>query len=136
MQVAIDMLAGDWLGKGKTMPDSRSEFVENLLPTLIMGLEQLLKRADDLGVIDAEVLDERLNPINLLGQYLMRNNPKYSNFAESSPYMKSLKAIQDQLKGKILDASEARSNALWDEVKRRMAETQDAHHKTEKNRLR
>ena len=74
-------------------------------PTLIMGLEQLLKRVDDLGMADAEELDERINPVNLLGMYLMRNNPKYSNFAEASPYMKSLKAIQDQLKGKVMEAS-------------------------------
>ena len=122
-KVPIDMLASDWLGKSGMMADTRSYFVENLLPTLIMGLEQLLKRVDDLDMADAEELDERLNPVNLLGMYLMRNNPKYSNFAEASPYMKSLKAIQDQLKGKVMEASKSRSTKLWDEVKRRMEDT-------------
>eukprot|EP00729_Bicosta_minor_P014718 gene14718-31335_t len=49
------------------------------------------------SMADAEELDERINPVNLLGMYLMRNNPKYSNFAEASPYMKSLKDEEERV---------------------------------------
>lgn len=77
------MLAADWLGKEGSMADSRAYFVEHLLPTLIMALEHLLKRVAKLDMADVENLEGgKLNPVNLLGQYLMRNNPRYSNFAE------------------------------------------------------
>eukprot|EP00039_Didymoeca_costata_P003052 m.64817 g.64817 ORF g.64817 m.64817 type:complete len:1602 (-) comp11677_c0_seq1:30-4835(-) len=128
-KVPIDALAGEWLSKqhgDNDGSDKRSYFVEKLLPSLILGLEQLLKRVDSLGLMEEEDLEGKLNPINDLAQYLMRNNPKYSNFAEASPYMKSLNAIRNQLKGHVIEVAKQQTNSLHDEVLKRISSANEA----------
>jgi hypothetical protein len=83
-----------------------------------------LHKVDIAGIAAIEDISEApFNPINMLGQYLMRNNPKYSSAAKDSAYMKSLAAIQSQLKGKALDESREKSQALWSDVRQRMEAT-------------
>ena len=46
------------------------------------------------------------SPINYLAQYLMRNNPRYSNLNKSSPYARGLKKVSEELKQDILALKE------------------------------
>lgn len=55
--------------------------MDKLLPTLVLGLEQLLKAAEkkDVMTADGDAFDAvGFNPINFLAQYLMRHNPKFA----------------------------------------------------------
>ena len=85
------------------MVESRVFLIESLLPTLILGLEKLMVEVEKRGVGDLATLDYRLNPINFLAQYLMRNNPRFSNFSEASPYIRGLHIICEDMKKDLLD---------------------------------
>ena len=47
-----------------------------VLPTLILGVERLLKEVDEKGLSASNVYQTEFNPLNFLAQYLMRNNPR------------------------------------------------------------
>ena len=74
----------------------------------MLALEKLLNDVMKKGVIDIEHLDSRINPINFLAQLLMRNNPRFGNFPEASPYMMSLRLIEEELKQTAYDIKENR----------------------------
>ena len=48
-----------------------------VLPTLILGVERLLKEVDEKGLSASNVYQTEFNPLNFLAQYLMRNNPRW-----------------------------------------------------------
>ena len=50
--------------------------------------------------------DPNFNPINFLAQYLMRNNPAFSNFNETSPYVRGLRQVVEELKLEIFHLSD------------------------------
>ena len=81
--------------------DTRAYLVETILPTLILGVEKLLMEADNKGLTASNEMDPNFNPVNYLAQYLMRNNPRYSNFSEASPYVRSLREVGEVLKAQI-----------------------------------
>ena len=66
----------------------------------------MLKEVDRRGLADKEELDSNFNPVNYLAQYLMRNNPRYSNFSEASPYIRGLREISEDLKTQLFDIDE------------------------------
>jgi hypothetical protein len=81
------MLASEWLPESGQTTEERAYFVDKLLPTLVLGLEQLLKAAEKKGAIapaDENDIDAGFNPVNFLAQYLMRHNPKFSGPNEVS----------------------------------------------------
>ena len=57
--------------------------------------------ADNKGLTASIEIDPNFNPVNYLAQYLMRNNPRYSNFSEASPYVRSLREVGEVLKAQI-----------------------------------
>ena len=114
LKLAVDMLAKEWLEAQTFDLDSRAYLIDKLLPTLILGLEKLLIE------VGQRPPEKHFNPINYLAQYLMRNNPHYSNFPEASPYARGLRQVYEELRQKILN--EDKLIAMKAEMQRRREE--------------
>ena len=108
-KIPTEILARDWLNVSEATLETRAYLVEKLLPTLILGVEKLLNEADKRGLADGrDQRDPNFNPINFLAQYLMRNNPRYSNFSEASPYVRSIREVTEDLKRELFNIEDNR----------------------------
>lgn len=108
-KIPTELLARDWMNVIEATLETRSYLVEKLMPTLILGVEKLLNEADKRGLADGrDGRDPNFNPINYLAQYLMRNNPRYSNFSEASPYVRSLREVTEELKKELYNIEDNR----------------------------
>ena len=109
-KIPTELLARDWLNMTEATLETRAFMVEKILPTLILGVEKLLNEADKRGLI-TDGHDERnpnFNPLNFLAQHLMRNNPRYSNFLEASPYVRTLREVTEELKRELFNIEDNR----------------------------
>ena len=107
-KIPMEVLAKDWFRDTKATVETRAFLVDKVLPTLIIGCEKLLMEVDRRGLADLDTTEPSFNPINFLAQYLMRNNPRYSNFSEASPYVRGLRDISEELKKQLFDIDENR----------------------------
>jgi len=105
-QILLDALASEWLSGDSETAQIRTYIVDTILPTLILGIVKLLIEVEKRKLVDTEVTDRNFNPVNFLAQYLVRNNPKYSNFSEASPYIRGLRSVAEQLKQELFHATE------------------------------
>ena len=97
-KLPLDLLAREWLNEQRASAEMRYYLVEKLLPTLVLALEKLLMEVTLRDIADCTVELPDFNPINYVAQYLMRNNPRYSNFAEAHPYCRTMKQVSEELK--------------------------------------
>lgn len=97
-KVPLEMLAREWLDQHRASLETRSYLVEKLLPTLVVGLDKLLAEVTSRNLVESTEHQPDFNPVNFIAQYLMRNNPRYSNFAEAHPYCKTMKQVSEELK--------------------------------------
>ncbi|XP_041350309.1 EF-hand calcium-binding domain-containing protein 5-like isoform X2 [Gigantopelta aegis] len=121
-KIPIELLAQEWLKDNLATLDVRAYLVDKVFPTLILGVEKLLTETDARGLAEVEVMDANFNPLNYLAQYLMRNNPRYSNFSEASPYVRSLRDIGVQLRTQLFGIQDNRLARIKAEVKRNREE--------------
>ena len=135
--IPLDILARDWLNDNDVTSEVRVYLLENLMPTLILGVEKLLGEVEKKGLTDSEGFCPTFNPINYLAQFLMRNNPRYSNFAEASPYAKGIRKVVDDLKKEVFSLEDNKLAKLKAEAKkRREARDKEEHLKNMENRRR
>nr|XP_041575931.1 EF-hand calcium-binding domain-containing protein 5 isoform X2 [Taeniopygia guttata] len=93
-----DWLAREWYNEEKETLDTRLYLLDNLLPTLIQGAENLLTAVERNHVLVSDQEPTRFKPINYLGEYLMRHNPQYSVPTKPGPYLREMKVVSDELK--------------------------------------
>ena len=122
-QLPIDLLAKEWLNLAKPSIDSRLYLLEHVLPSAILGVEKLCTEVSRRGLENSPSLTPGgFNPINYLAQYMMRNNPRYSNFAEASPYMRGLRQVSTELREQVSSMEENKLARLKAEARRRRDE--------------
>lgn len=93
-----DWLAREWYNEEKETRDTRIYLLDNLLPTLVPGVENLLMEVERKHVLVSDQEPNRFNPINYLGEYLMRHNPHYSVPTKPGPYLREMKVVSEELK--------------------------------------
>ncbi|KAM6463169.1 EF-hand calcium-binding domain-containing protein 5 isoform 2-T2 [Liasis olivaceus] len=101
-----DSLSQDWFNTESMTLETRAYLLDKLLPTLVPGVEKLLRVAERKKVLDLkESKPCQFDPVNFLGEYLMRHNPSYDLTAKPNPYVRGLKVITDKLKTQVPDTT-------------------------------
>ncbi|XP_033627840.1 EF-hand calcium-binding domain-containing protein 5-like isoform X1 [Asterias rubens] len=121
-RIPIDSLAMEWLNENNVTVDARAYLLDKLLPTLILGIEKLLLEAEKKGLTEKNEASPNFNPVNFLAQYLMRNNPRYSNFPEASPYIRGLREVTEELKKYVFSFEDNRLAKIKADARRRREE--------------
>lgn len=96
--VLANMLVEEWKTEDQDVANVQIYLIDNVLPSIVLGLEKLLTEVEKRHLVNKEGVDFNFNPINFLAHFLMQNNPKYSNLDESSPYVRGLRRIVEHLK--------------------------------------
>lgn len=120
--VPLELLASEWLTEQRAGFDTRAYLAENLLPTLVLGAEKLLTEVSLRGIAECEETQPDFNPVNYLAQYLMRNNPRYSNFAEAHPYCRTMHEVTEKLKRMAVSVDENKLAGLKAHMRQRREE--------------
>lgn len=122
LKIPMELLAKEWFSSDEESAEIRAYLVDKIMPTLIMGVEKLLVEVDKKQLADKDEPDPNFNPINFLAQYLMRNNPKYSNFSEASPYVRGLRSVGEELRKQLFDLEENRLARIKSNARRKREE--------------
>ncbi len=107
-KVPTEMLALEWLNQIDASIETRAYLVENFLPVLVLGCEKVLKEANKRNLVTDNKSDINYNPINVLAQFLMRNNPKYNNNNETSSYVRTIRQVYHELREQMFAFQENR----------------------------
>lgn len=124
-KIPVELLAKEWLTVSEASVETRAYILDKVMPTLILGVEKLLNAVNERGLTNPEAaggFDPDFNPINFLAQYLHRNNPRYSNFSEASPYVRGMRQVTEELKAQLFDLEDNRLARLKAEAKRKRAD--------------
>ncbi|XP_056182333.1 EF-hand calcium-binding domain-containing protein 5 [Falco biarmicus] len=112
-----DWLFKEWFSEVKESLDTRIYLLDKLLPTLIPGMEKLLMEVERRNVLSPDKEPTKFNPINFLGEYLMRHNPQYSISRKPGPYLRGMKMLTEELKTKMPGTTSKRLARMKAEAK-------------------
>lgn len=91
-------LAKEWFDTENTNLDTRAYLLDKLLPTLIPGVEKMLMQVEKKQLKKESDIPTKFDPIDYLGEYLMRNNPYHVKGLSMSGYQSVMKEVTEQLK--------------------------------------
>ncbi|XP_051848205.1 EF-hand calcium-binding domain-containing protein 5 [Antechinus flavipes] len=112
----LDNLAYEWLNDNKMTLDTQAYLLEKLLPTLMPGVEKLLMEVEKRKILQSKK-KIKFDPINYLGEYLMRNNPNYQKDLPETGYLKAMKDVTKEMKTQIPETPFYRISKMKSDVK-------------------
>ncbi|EGW12177.1 EF-hand calcium-binding domain-containing protein 5 [Cricetulus griseus] len=98
-----DELAEDWFYTDSMTLTTRAYLLDKLLPILIPGVEQMLMQVEKRKLLSQDDIPTKFDPINYLGEYLMRNNTHYIKDPGMSGYQRVMKEVTEELKIHVPD---------------------------------
>lgn len=108
-----DDLAKEWFNTESMTLTTRAYLLDKLLPTLIPGVEQMLMQVEKKKLLSQADIPTKFDPINYLGEYLMRHNTHYVKDPGMSGYQRVLREVTDELKVHVPDTISNRYGLLW-----------------------
>ncbi|XP_008945447.1 PREDICTED: EF-hand calcium-binding domain-containing protein 5-like, partial [Merops nubicus] len=119
---ACDWLFKEWFSEEKESLDTRIYLLDKLLPTLVPGVEKLLMEVERKNVLAPDKEPTPFNPINFLGEYLMRYNPRYGISSKPGPYLRGMRMVTKELKAEMPGTTSERLARMKAEAKNKRQE--------------
>lgn len=128
-EVAMELLAKEWLTT-QTDLTTRLYLAEQVLPVLVVSLEQLLVEVSRKSLEDQQDFRDDFNPVNYVAQFLMRHNPRYLQLplTSSSLYSNGMKEVAIKLRKLAIDGEENREEKVRQQL-RNKREAEEKEHK-------
>ncbi|MBZ3890762.1 EF-hand calcium-binding domain-containing protein 5, partial [Sciurus carolinensis] len=114
-----DNLAKEWFNTESTTLKTRAYLLDKLLPTLVPGMEKMLMQLEKKKILTDDDFPTKFDPINYLGEYLMRNNPYYIKDPEMSGYQRVMRDVTEDLKVHVPDTICNRVSKMKENVKQK-----------------
>lgn len=111
-QFPRDDLAEEWFDIESMTLTTRAYLLDKLLPTLVPGVEQMLMQVEKKKLLSKSDIPTKFDPINYLGEYLMRNNPHYIKDPGMSGYQRVMREVTEELKVHVPDTISNRYSSL------------------------
>nr|XP_021560094.1 EF-hand calcium-binding domain-containing protein 5 [Neomonachus schauinslandi] len=123
-KLSRDNLAKEWFNAENMTLNTRAYLLDKLLPTLVPGVEKMLMQVEK-KKLRAEVDNTtKFNPINHLGEYLMRNNPYYIKDSGMSGYQRVMRDVTEALKIYVPDTTRNRISKMKESIKQKREQRQ------------
>ncbi|XP_006891141.1 PREDICTED: EF-hand calcium-binding domain-containing protein 5 [Elephantulus edwardii] len=113
-----DNLANEWFNTESTTVSSRAYLLDKLLPTLVPGMEKMLMQVEKKTLFKDTHSPAKFDPINFLGEYLMRHNPNYAK-EKMSGYQRVMRKVTEDLKVHVPDTICNRVSKIKEIVKQK-----------------
>ncbi|KAM9320330.1 EF-hand calcium-binding domain-containing protein 5 [Gastrophryne carolinensis] len=110
-----DELAKEWFSQDNSTVGTRAYLLDSIMPSVIQGVETMLNEVEKKKVLEDDSV--KFDPINYLGEYLMRHNPKFVAKSEKSAYVRGLEQVVADLKNNVFDLEFNRLGQLKEELK-------------------
>ncbi|XP_011523065.1 EF-hand calcium-binding domain-containing protein 5 isoform X2 [Homo sapiens] len=112
-----DNLAKEWFNTDSMTLNNTAYLLDKLLPTLVPGVENMLTQVEKKKVLTEADTPSKFDPINYLGEYLIRNNPNYIKDPGMSGYQRLMKEVTEDLKIYVPDTICNRVSKMKENVK-------------------
>ncbi|KAI4555959.1 hypothetical protein MJT46_014582 [Ovis ammon polii x Ovis aries] len=114
-----DNLAKEWFNTENMTLSTRAYLLDKLLPTLVPGMERMLMQVEKKKLLADVDIPTKFDPINHLGEYLMRNNPNYIKDPGLSGYQRVMKDISEDLKIHVPNTTYNRVSKIKENIKQK-----------------
>ncbi|XP_062072291.1 EF-hand calcium-binding domain-containing protein 5 [Lepus europaeus] len=114
-----DNLAKEWFNTESLTLNTRVYLLDKLLPTLVPAVEQMLTQMEKKKLQTEADIPTKFDPINHLGEYLMRNNPHYIKDQGMSGYQRVMRDVTEDLKIHVPDTVCNRVSKMKEKVKQK-----------------
>ncbi|XP_037018675.2 EF-hand calcium-binding domain-containing protein 5 [Artibeus jamaicensis] len=118
-KIPKDNLAKEWFNIENMRVDDRVYLLDKLLPTLVLGVEKMLMQVERKKLLTEVDIPTKFDPINYLGEYLMRNNPYYIKGSGLSGYQRVMREVTEDLKIHVTNTINNRVSNMKEKIKER-----------------